>query len=394
VREEVNTALVNKRRGWNAYFLMPFRASGRVELFYDGPTPPGEALWRLMPCYSYVCFRTLETVPSDMGYFHASWHQQALLLGKEDYVALNAKGRGKFVGWNVSVRLPGRDGYPVDMNEKFYIDEESTPSIEFQGIEDSFGFSWGFPETESQFPLTGYYKFKKGALGYRFFLQDAISFAQSLKVAIGFGVNEDPVFRRQFGQPGNALQLSSTVYWYQTEPHAPLPPMLPATDRAPAPDEPFWPDKETLPLAEDLRARGVRLHMLCGRTKGEVVFAESGYAAQATKGYAWEGWTLPVYHCRAGNHEAEIELTVPPGASGRVRIYLIDPDNFQGGRRQRLTAAGRDLGIIEQFQEGRWVECAITAEQTAAGKVILTATNTRTNANAVVSIVEWIARAP
>ena len=31
-REEVNTALVNKRRGFNAYFPMPFRRSGRIEL--------------------------------------------------------------------------------------------------------------------------------------------------------------------------------------------------------------------------------------------------------------------------------------------------------------------------------------------------------------------------
>jgi len=37
------------------------------------------------------------------------------------------------------------------MNEKFYVDVEESPSIEFQGIEDSFGFSWRFPESESVF---------------------------------------------------------------------------------------------------------------------------------------------------------------------------------------------------------------------------------------------------
>ena len=55
------------------------------------------------------------------------------------------------------MRSPGRDGYPVDENEKFYIDGEATASIEFQGLEDSFGFSWGFPESQSMFPLTGYF---------------------------------------------------------------------------------------------------------------------------------------------------------------------------------------------------------------------------------------------
>lgn len=118
------------------------------------------------------------------------------------------------------------------MNEKFYVDGEPAPSVEFQGIEDSFGFSWGFPPTESQFPLTGFYKFQKGAMGYRFFLQDAIRFDRSLRVAVGFGANEDPVFRREFAKPGNALQLASTVYWYQTEPHGLQPVLAPASDRA------------------------------------------------------------------------------------------------------------------------------------------------------------------
>ena len=169
LREEVNTALVNKRRGFNCYFPMPFRSSARIELVYEGPVPPGEALWRIMPCYSYVMYRHLDRVSDDRGYFHAAWRQEALLLGQRDYLALEAKGRGKFIGWNATVRLPGRPGYPVDQNEKFFIDGEHQPSIEFQGMEDSFGFSWGFPPAESQFPLTGYYPFLKGAAAYRFF---------------------------------------------------------------------------------------------------------------------------------------------------------------------------------------------------------------------------------
>ncbi len=41
-REQVNTALVNKRRGWNAYFPMPFRKSARVVLVYEGAEPRGK----------------------------------------------------------------------------------------------------------------------------------------------------------------------------------------------------------------------------------------------------------------------------------------------------------------------------------------------------------------
>ena len=128
----------------------------------------------------------------------------------------------------------------------------------------------------------------KGAAAYRFFIQDAISFEKSLRVAIGFGVNEDPMFRRDFSKPGSTLQLSSTVYWYQTEPHAPLPVMPPAVERAPAPEEPFWPDKEKLPSANELKGRGVKLEMLCGRPGKEVIFAEPGYGAAAKTGYRLE----------------------------------------------------------------------------------------------------------
>jgi hypothetical protein len=390
VREEVNTALVNKRRGYNAYFPMPFRRSCKIELVYDGPIEPGQELWSIMPCYSYVMYRALDKIPADVGYFHAHWRQEALLLGKRDYVALEATGKGKFVGWNVTVRRPGRSGYPVDENEKFYIDGEEAPSIEFQGLEDSFGFSWGFPETQSMFPLTGYFPFLKGAFAYRFFIGDAISFEKSLRVTIGFGAREDPTFHREFSKPGSALQLSSLAYWYQAEPHSALPPMPSVADRAPAPEAAFWPDKEELPTAEALKERGVRLLMLCGRPEKEVIYAENGFAATAKSGYTWDGWSLPVYHCRAADQELQIELTVPKGAQGTVRLYVIDPDNFQGGRKQTVAIAGKSLGLVENFAEGRWLEQPITSNESAEGRVLIEARNARQTSNAVISIVEWV----
>ncbi len=389
LREEVNTAYVNKRRGYNAYFPMPFRKSARIELVYDGPIEPGDELWRLMPCYSYVMYRTLDSVPPDCGYFHASWRQEGLPLGARDYLALDAKGRGKFVGWNVTMRLPGRDGYPVDQNEKFYVDGANEPAVEFQGIEDSFGFSWGFPATESQFPLTGYYRFMKGAMGYRFFVPDAINFNESLRVMIGFGVNEDPMFRREFSKRGNTMQFSSTVYWYQIEPHASLPAIPPAAEREPAPEEPFWPDREKLPTVEDLRGRGVKLHVLCGRPTNEVFFAEPGFSARATKGYSYSGWGLPVSHCRAGDKEVELDLTVPAGERGKVRVYVIDPDSFAGGRKQKVAIEGRETEVVE-FVEGRWIEEEVATEQTSDGHVLVRAVNSRQGSNAVISIIEWV----
>ena len=75
-----------------------------------GPWRRARSLWKTMPCYSYVMYRPLKDVAADIGCFHAHWRQEALLLGTRDYVALEAKGQGKFVGWNVTVRKPGQSG--------------------------------------------------------------------------------------------------------------------------------------------------------------------------------------------------------------------------------------------------------------------------------------------
>jgi hypothetical protein len=391
-RDEVNSMLVNKRRGWNAYFPMPFRQSAKIELVYDGPLPPGKDLWAAMPAYSYVMYRTAESIPADSGNFHAHWRQSPVMIGKEDYLALDAKGKGKFIGWNVTIRRPTPGDYPVDVNEKFFVDGEKTASVEFQGLEDSFGFSWGFPETPSLLPRTGFFQFLNGAAGYRFFTQDSISFDKSLRVAIGFGPKDEAWFFPEFSKPGSMLQLSSTAYWYQQEPHAAFPPMPPAVDRAPAPQSAFWPGKEKLPSADELRNRGVKLEMLCGRPEKEVIFAEPGFSAEAKAGYAYAGWDPPVYHCRADSKEVQIELTVPAKIVGKVRLFVADPDRFQGGRRETIQVAGKSLGKVEDFANGRWLEHELTAEETQNGKVLIQVANSHEPANAVVSIVEWIAK--
>jgi hypothetical protein len=388
-REVVNNAMLNVRHGYNAYFPMPFRKSARIELEYQGTVEPGDKLWSLMPCYSYVCYRTLSDVPADAGYFCASWRQEALKLGLRDYVALEATGKGKLVGWNITVRRPGSD-YPVDENEKFYIDGEPTASVEFQGLEDSFGFSWGFPNSESLFPLTGYFPFMNGAAAYRFFLQDSISFEKSLKVAIGFGVNEDPGFRKNYSKFGSSLQFSSTVYWYQTEPHAPLPAMPSAVDRQPAPDKIDWPEEIKVPTADEFKNLGVKLEMFCGQSPNEMVYVAPGYSISDRTGQPYTDWSGEVSYCVEDNKELGLTLNLPKGSKGLLRLYILDPDNFMGGRKETIVVAGDTVGTFENFQQGRWVEVPIGAEKTANGKVSIQIVNGNDKANAVLSKLEWV----
>jgi hypothetical protein len=390
-RDVVNTAMVNVRRGFNCYFPMAFRKSAKVELVYDGPLEAGRELQRWMPCYSYVCYRTLKKMPSNEGYFCASWRQEELLLGKKEYVALEARGKGKLVGWNVAIRSLHSNNRPVvDENEKFYIDGETNASVEFQGLEDSFGFSWGFPAEENMFPLTGWFPFHtNGAAAYRFFLQDSISFEKSLKVAIGFGATENG-WKRGYSKPLTLLQLASTVYWYQASPRADLPPMPPPAERAPAPETFFSPGGTSYATMDDFKAHGGKLYLCCGFPGGEMIYGEPGYSVSWTgNSEQWSGWDSDTYYCRQYSKELGFQLALPKGDKGVLHLYIIDPDNYQGGRKETVIVGGKTAGTYDHFQEGRWVEVPVSSDETADGKLNVRIVNARDGANAVVSKIEW-----
>jgi len=382
--EQVNTALVNKRRGWNAYFPMPFAKSARIEIENDNQRY--QSNWQQNPCYSYVMYRTVKKLPKKMGYFHAEWNQKTLLMGKEEYPVFEAKGRGQFVGWNVTVRGVGSPeaGYPVDENEKFFIDGESEASIEWQGIEDSFGFSWGFPETFSTFPYTGWQPYyKNGAAAYRFCLNDRISFKKSLVMTVGFGKHEAKFFFETFSKPENPLQFSSVAYWYQQEPHQPIAPLPRAHERKPA----FG----GAPVdAAKYQAAGETVVINCGKTENDIEYLKDGWDFMLKRGYLYAGWTTEVNHCWADNESLEFDLVCPKGAQGTLKLYLLDGDNFQGGRKESVTVCGRKIGEYENFQKGQWVEVPVSATDTKDGRIAVAIKNLKPPSNAVVSVIRFV----
>lgn len=381
--ERVDTALVNKKRGWNCYFPMPFAKSARVELEMDDARYPNGS-WSLNPCYSYVIYRTVKDLPTDTGYFHAQWRQQTLLLGKEDYKVFEAKGKGQFIGWNVTVRNVGTAGgwYPVDENVKFYVDGEREPSIEWQGIEDSFGFSWGFPEQANEFPFTGYQPYYNGAAAYRFTLNDRISFKKSMKMTVGFGKNEAPFFFTDFSKPENPLQFSSVAYWYQKEPHVVFPPLPPARERRPA--------AVSVPTGKK-PVEGETLVINCGNMANEDEFLADGWDFVLRRGYSFQGhpWTTKINHCWADPESLEFDIVCPKRSAGTLKLYILDGDNFRGGRKQSVSVCGRLIGEYSDFQQGKWLEVPISQADTDQGRIPVVVKNLKPGANAVVSIIRF-----
>ncbi len=380
--ERVDSAFVNKKRGWNCYFPMPFAKSAKIEVSLESERYPN-AQWGQAPCYSYVHYKILDSMPADAGYFHASWRQQTLLLGKEDYKVVEITGKGQWVGWNMSIHAPLRPEvfYPVDENVNFYIDGEAEPSIVWQGLEDGFGFSWGFPEEANGFPYTGYQPYYNGACAYRFNDIDRIAFKKSLRVTVGFGRKEHPSFRKDFAKPENALELSSVTYWYQKEPHVAFEPLPSASNRAPT----------LFDTARKDRADPNEVVALdLGSRKGDIVYLAKGWDFRFRKGYSFAGWPTEVNHCWADYDSLEFDLLCPKDVAGTLKLYIIDGDNFHGGRKQSISVAGRLLGEYESFGNGRWVEVPATAADTASGRVSVVAKNLKPEANAVISLVRFV----
>lgn len=380
--ERVETILTNKKRGWNCYFPMPFAKSARVELEMDNQRYPNGS-WMANPCYSYVIYRTVKSLPADAAHFHAAWRQKKLLLGKEDYKVAEMSGKGQFIGWNCTVRAPGNPTiwYPVDENVDFRVDGESEPSISWQGIEDGFGFSWGFPEQANGFQYTGYQPYYNGAAAYRFTLNDRITFKKQLMVSVGFGKNEHPMFRETFSKPGHELEFSSVAYWYQTEPHKAFAPLPTARNRRPS----------GLQAAAGSHEEGETLVIQCGATAGEDQYVADGWDYQFLKGYSFEGspWTSEIKHCWADFESLEFDVTCPKGVSGVLRLFVLDGDNFQGGRKQSVSVAGRLTGVYEGFQSGQWIEVPISTADTAKGRFPIVMKNLKPGSNAVVTTVRF-----
>lgn len=215
------------------YFPMPFGRGARIEIENQSEQP-------ILSLYYYVDWHEHDAMPDTEARFHAQWRREITtpslprenewqLLGpepknpsdKDNYLILEAEGRGHFVGVNYFVECPTPIWYG-EGDDMFVIDGEPwPPRLHGTGTEDYFNMSWS-PREPFQHPLFGIARVNNdvGWLGrshcYRFHIDDAIPFTKSLRFSIEHG-------------HANVLTLDlcTVAYWYQREPHrafSPLPP--------------------------------------------------------------------------------------------------------------------------------------------------------------------------
>jgi hypothetical protein len=225
----------------NSFFPMPFQKHGKITVTNEGKEKV-DAFYFNIDCQVHS-----KPLPQDTLYFHAQYRQaypaagwtnqwqtngdplvdgKKNLTGEGNYVWLEAKGKGHFVGVTMSV-LQNQDNWWGEGDDMFFVDGETLPSINGTGSEDYFLGAWDFgghPFSYASFgaPVVGAELAGSRWSLYRFHLDSPIPFTKSIKATIEHGHANH-----------RSDDYSSVAYWYQTEPHAAFPALPPVDQRLP-----------------------------------------------------------------------------------------------------------------------------------------------------------------
>jgi len=219
----------------NSYAAMPFAQRAVVELVNQGKQPHRQ--------YFYIDYETYDRHPENLGYFHAQWHREnpfggwgpeilvnhpeaniankGKLAWENNYVILETKGSGHYIGCNLSV-TNFQGTWWGEGDDMIWVDGYKWPAdIHGTGSEDYFNQAFGMQE--NAFLRNGSSLWEGKTLGnkgiplwcgnggyqtsYIFHIENPVRFQKEIKVTIEHG-------------HGNHLcnEISSTAYWYARKP--------------------------------------------------------------------------------------------------------------------------------------------------------------------------------
>ena len=230
-------------KGFNSWWPMPFDHHARIDVTNECETT--------LILYFYIDYEIREKLPEGTLKFHALWHRENPTKGKprssfktneafsfdglnitgdDNYVILNAKGKGHYCGCNINIdNFDQTDqwDWPGEGDDMIFVDGETfPPKIHGTGTEDYVNMAW-CPTQSYSAPyhgliLGGDKNWQGKITYYRYHIQDPITFNQEIKVTIEHGHNNN-----------RSDDWSSTAYWYQKEPHQKYPKILSVKERLP-----------------------------------------------------------------------------------------------------------------------------------------------------------------
>jgi hypothetical protein len=225
----------------NAFFPMPFAHRARITITNEGKENVDNLYYNI----DYRAYA--KPLPVGTLYFHAQYRQQTPpanwngkvtnnydeatlarknLDGRDNYTWLEARGEGNYLGVTMSV-LQNQDGWWGEGDDMFFVDGAKLPSIQGTGSEDYFLGAWdfgteGFSYLSFGAPPKGPERVGSRSSVYRFHIDSPIPFTRSIRATI------------EHGHANHRMDnFYSVAYWYQTEPHAPLPALPPVEERLP-----------------------------------------------------------------------------------------------------------------------------------------------------------------
>ncbi len=218
---------VNPGSAFNSYWVMPFRKKARITM---------ENIDEKDMVLYYQVDYSLTKVPADAAYLHAQFRRANPLPFKSVYTLIDGiKGTGQYVGTYLAWGVRNR-GWWGEGEIKFFMDgDREFPTIAGTGTEDYFCGSYNFENRVTRqyqefstayaglhqvIKPDGVYASQQRFGMYRWHIADPVRFKSDLKVtiqALGWKANS----------AGEYLPLqddiSSVVFWYQSEPHAKFP---------------------------------------------------------------------------------------------------------------------------------------------------------------------------
>jgi hypothetical protein len=216
-RSEVNSlpVIVEDADSYNCFWSMPFRKSARIEIVNQSEK-------QISLLYYNIDWIKKNKLPKDTPYFHAQYRQEYPAKQGKDYVILDTRGKGHYVGTVLSVRARSPSWFG-EGDEKIYIDGEKKASIWGTGTEDYFLSAWGLKVCSTPYFGVPYFD-QWGIVGghtsaYRWHINDPIVFNTGIKVTLEhFGwisPDENPNYK---SMSWNERQddYSSVAFWYQT----------------------------------------------------------------------------------------------------------------------------------------------------------------------------------
>ncbi|HKJ92086.1 MAG TPA: DUF2961 domain-containing protein [Longimicrobiales bacterium] len=171
--------------------------------------------------YFNLDLTTGDQLPHPLETFHAWWHRDRRTTRPTPHLVLDAAGQGRFIGLSLNAESYNNQLWFLEGDEIWHVDGRFRG--QGTGTEDYFNSGWYF----NRGPFAGPYHgliIKNDSLGriaaYRWQIPDAVPFHDSIRVEIEHGAENQEV-----------ADYATMAYWYQVEPHRPLPPLPPPDAR-------------------------------------------------------------------------------------------------------------------------------------------------------------------